>query len=196
MTNDIGDEERRRFFRIEDEICLDISIVSEQEYKDAPQELSKVKNSAFALSASFATINQAHLPMMNSIRMSYPEIAQYLDLMNKKLDNLSQHILDEELPCSDKNKQIVNISASGIAFESTNNYPLNQPLMLRLVILPEKIGIEVFGRVINSQTIEDSADKTLISVDFEHIREDDQEILIKHNLNKQMHELREKSGNN
>lgn len=196
MTNDIGDEERRRFFRIEDEICLDLSVVSEQEYKAAPQELSKVKNSAFALSASFATINQTHLPMMNSIRAGYPEIAQYLDLMNKKLDHLSQHILDEELPCSDENKQMVNISASGIAFESSNNYPLNQPLMLRLVILPEKIGIEVFGRVINTQAIEGSDNKTLISVDFEHIRDDDQEILIKHNLNKQMHELREKSGNN
>lgn len=195
MTHDNGDEERRRFFRIEDEICLDISIVSEHEYKDAPLELSKVQKSAFALSASFATLNQVHLPMMNSIRTSYPEIAQYLDLMNKKLDNLSQHILDEELHCSDKNKQTVNISASGIAFQSKHNYPLNQPLMLRLVLLPEKIGIEVFGRVVSTQAI-DTNDETQISVDFEHIRDEDQEILIKHNLNKQMHELREKSGNN
>lgn len=196
MTDDTGEEERRRFFRIEDDICLDISIVSEQAYSEAPYELSKVQKSAFALSATFATLNQIHLPMMNSIRTSYPEIAQYLDLMNKKLDSLSQQILDEELPCSDNNKQKVNISASGIAFQSKQNYSLNQPLMLRLVLLPEKIGIEVFGRVINTQTCPDASDEPLISVDFEHIREEDQEILIKHNLNKQMQELREKSGNN
>ncbi|MFW2373322.1 MAG: PilZ domain-containing protein [Gammaproteobacteria bacterium] len=196
MTDDIGEQERRRFFRIEDDICLDIASVTEQEYREAPCELSKVQKSAFAVSATFATLNQIHLPMMNSIRASHPEIAQYLDLLNKKLDSLSQHILDEELLCSDKNKQKVNISASGIAFQSKHNYSLNQPLMLRLVLLPEKIGIEVFGRVVNTQTIHDSNDETLISVDFEHIREEDQEILIKHNLNKQMHELRKKSGNN
>jgi len=196
MTDDTGEEERRRFFRIEDDICLDISIVSEQEYSEAPYELNKVQKSAFALSATFATLNQVHLPMMNSIRTSYPEIAQYLDLMNKKLDSLGRHILDEELPCSENNQQKVNISASGIAFQSKQNYSLNQPLMLRLVLLPEKIGIEVFGRVINTQTSPDANDEILISVDFEHIREEDQEILIKHNLNKQMQELREKSGNN
>jgi len=196
MTDDTGEEERRRFFRIEDDICLDISIVSEQEYSEAPYELNKVQKSAFALSATFATLNQVHLPMMNSIRTSYPEIAQYLDLMNKKLDSLGRHILDEELPCSENNQQKVNISASGIAFQSKQNYSLNQPLMLRLVLLPEKIGIEVFGRVINTQTSPDADDEILISVDFEHIREEDQEILIKHNLNKQMQELREKSGNN
>ncbi len=196
MTNDIDDEERRRFFRIEDEICLEVSVVTEQEYDNALQELTKVQQSPFALSATFASINHAHLPMMNSIRSSFPEIAQYLDLMNKKIDNLSQHILDEELPCSDKNMQKVNLSASGIAFDSTQAYSMNQPLMLRMVLLPEKIGLEVFGRVVNTQSFPDSGNSVHISVDFEHIRTDDQELMIKHNLNKQMQELREKSGNN
>jgi len=68
--------------------------------------------------------------------------------------------------------------------------------MLRLVLLPEKIGIEVFGRVVNTQAMTESDNKTQISVDLEHIRNEDQELLIKHNLNKQMQELREKSGNN
>ncbi|MCW8955996.1 MAG: PilZ domain-containing protein [Gammaproteobacteria bacterium] len=195
MTDDISDEERRRFFRIEDEICLEVSEVTEQEYQNAPDELVKVQQSAFALSATFATMNHNHIPMMNSIRTSFPEIAQYLDLMNRKIDSLSQHLLNEELLCSDKNKLKVNISASGIAFDSNQTYPLNQPLMLRLVLLPEKIGIEVFGRVVNIQSSADSSDITHISVDFEHIRDTDQELLIKHNLNKQMQELRERSGN-
>lgn len=196
MTDDITDEERRRFFRIEDDICLEVSIVTEQEYTNAPQLLANIKQSAFSLSASFATINHDHLPMMNSIRSSYPEIAQYLDLMNRKMDSLSQYLLDEALPCPDKNKVKVNISASGLAFESSQTYRLNQPLKLRLVLLPEKIGIEVFGRVVNTQVIPGTDNKTQLSVDFEYLRNEDQELLIKHNLNKQMQELREKSGNN
>jgi len=196
MVDDIGDEERRRFFRIEDEIYLEVTVVNEQDYKIAPQELATVQQSAFALSATFASMNHNHLPMMNSIRAGYPEIAQYLDLMNRKLDSLSQHLLEEQLPCSGENKIKVNISASGISFESDQTYSINQPLMLRLVLLPEKIGIEVFGRVVNTQAMTESDNKTQISVDLEHIRNEDQELLIKHNLNKQMQELREKSGNN
>lgn len=196
MVDDIGDEERRRFFRIDDEIYLEVTVVNEQEYKNAPQELTNVQQSAFALSANFASMNHDHLPMMNSIRAAYPEIAQYLDLMNKKMDSLSQHLLEEQLPCDDKNKIKVNISASGISFESDHTYTLNQPLMLRMVLLPEKVGIEVFGRVVNIQAMPESGNKTQISVDLEHIRNEDQELLIKHNLNKQMQELREKSGNN
>lgn len=195
MTDNIDDSERRRFFRIEDEICLEVSTVSEQEYKNAPKELNKVQQSAFAMSASFASLNQDYLPMMNSIRASHPEIAQYLELMNKKMDNLSQHILQEELPCTNDNTHKVNISASGLAFDSKETYALNQPLMLRLVLLPEKIGIEVFGRVVNVLASTESDQLSQISVDFEHLRSNDQELLIRHNLNIQMKELREKSGN-
>ena len=196
MADDKDDIERRRFFRIEDEICLEITVVTEQEYGNAQQDLTKTQQTAFSLSANFATMNHDYLPMMNSIRSAYPEIAQYLDLINRKMDSLSQHLLDEELPCADNNKHKVNISASGIALDSTQSYSINQPLKLRLVLLPEKIGLELYGRVVNTQAASGTDDKTHISIDFEFLRNEDQELLIRHNLNKQMQELREKSGNN
>lgn len=191
MTDQQQGEERRRFFRIDDEVCLEYELISEQEYSNAPQELEQVQQSSFGLSADFAFMNFEYSPILNSIRSAHPEIGQYLDFINRKLDALSQRLLEEEIPCENSNKQLVNISASGIAFNSSDELEDNQPLRIRLVLLPEKVGILVFGRVVHNHTSD--SDRNLISIDFEHIRYDDRELMIKHNLNKQMQELRQRS---
>lgn len=186
-------DERRRFFRIDDQVCLDYEIISEDEFNNAPDELAKLKQSGFALSADFATLNFEYNPILNSIRQTSSEIAQYFELINRKLDSLSQHLLEEEIPCPDSAMLTVNLSASGIAFDSDEKLEKGQALKIHLVLLPEKVGILVFGRVNDCRSAEN---KYRVSVDFEHIRYDDQELMIKHNLNKQMQELRERSENN
>lgn len=187
--------ERRRFFRIDDEVYLEYEQISEEEYLKAPEELAQIQQSSFGLSADFATLNYEYNPILNSIRNTAPEIAQYFDFINRKLDSLSHYLLEEQIQCEEANKQIVNISASGIAFNSTESIANNQPLRLRIVLLPEKVGIMVFGRAQSCNNREDSSTANHICVDFEHIRYDDQELMIKHNLNKQMQQLRQKSEN-
>jgi len=194
MTDKEQDEQRRRFFRIDDEICLQYDLISEDEYRNAPQELEQIQQTSFGLSADFATLNFEYNPILNSIKSAHPEIGQYFEFLNRKLDALSQHLLEDDIPCEESGLQKVNISASGIAFHCPADIKDNQPLRIRLVLLPEKIGIMVFGRVIHKNKA--TAEHNLISVDFEHIRYDDQELMIKHNLNKQMQELRQRSENN
>ena len=189
-----NNDERRRFFRIDDEVCLDYEQISDEEYRNAPEELEKLKQSGFALSADFATLNFEFNPILNSIRQTSSEIAQYFDLINQKLDALSQHLLEDELPCPDSEFRQVNLSASGIAFECDDAINEGQPMRIRLVLFPEKIGILLFGKVNSCRLLDNQ--KHIASIDFEHIRYDDQELMIKHNLNKQMAELRERSDNN
>jgi hypothetical protein len=194
MANIEQDGERRRFFRIDDEVCLEYDLISEQEYSQAPGELEQIKQTPFGLSADFASLNFEYNPVLNSIKSAHPEIGQYFDFLNRKLDALSQRLLEEDIPCEQSSRRLVNISASGIAFRCTDKLEDNQPLRIRLVLLPEKVGIMVFGRALrNHQT---DADSDLISIDFEHIRYEDQELMIKHNLNRQMQELRQRSEDN
>ncbi len=191
MSNQTSDNERRRFFRIDDEVCLQYEIISDQEYQNAAAELEQVEQSSFGLSAGFASMNYEYNPILNSIKTAQPEIAQYLEFINRKLDALGQHLLEDDIPCQESDRQTVNISASGIGFNSDEDISKGQAMRIRLVLLPEKIGILVFGRVAHLQKGEQG--KTLVCVDFEHIRYDDQELMIKHNLNRQMQELRQRS---
>ena len=187
------ESERRRFFRIDDEVGLEYELISEEEYKNAPEELEQIKQSAFSLSAEFATLNNEFNPTLNGIRTTHPEIAQYLELLNNKIDSISTHFLEEEIDDLDENTYMVNISASGIAFKPEQDFTDNQPIKLRIILLPEKVGVFIYGRVQEKLRSPEQKKNGVVCIDFEHIRYDDQELMIKHNLNKQMQLLRQRN---
>ena len=184
--------ERRRFFRINDDIFLEYDVLSENEYNNAQEELDAIKHTAFSMSAEFATLNNEFHPLLNNFKQNTPEIAQYLELLNQKIDALSQYLLESQISAEDK-KISANLSASGIAFRSKTPFNTGQRLRLRIVLFPEKVGIMVFGRVMHCDHETDTNNEHLITVDFEHIRYEDQELMIKHNINKQIMELRQRS---
>ncbi len=182
------EDERRGFFRINDEVHLDYTAISEEEYELAPETLKNLHDNSFSLSADFATLNNKIHPVLNNIKQLHPDVGEYLDMLNGKIDSLSQHILYKNSKLDQKKILTANISASGIQFEGKETLKLQQAIKLELVLLPEKIGVLIYGRVVDSKEND-------ISVKFEHLREEDQELMIKHNLNKQMSELREKNNN-
>ena len=193
IINNDNDKERRRFFRIDDEIGLEYDLISEEEYLNAPEELFQTKQTAFSLRAEFATLNNEINPTLNSIRNVHPEIGQYLDFLNSKIDTISSRLLEEEIENLEENICTANISASGIAFKPEKPLTDNQPLRLRIILLPEKIGVVIFGRVQEKLRSAEQKDNNIICIDFEHIRYDDQELMIKHNLNRQMQLLRKRN---
>jgi len=182
----INEEERRGFFRIDDEIYLDFEAIPEDEFAAAPATLENLHESAFSLSANFATLNNSVHPILNNIKQLHPDIGEYLEVLNSKIDSLSQHILSEN-STFDQNKVVTaNVSASGIQFSCDTTFDIDQAVKLELVLLPEKIGVLIFGRVIKSK-------KDYLSIKFEFLRPEDQELMIKHNLTKQMTDLRVKN---
>lgn len=189
-----NDDERRDFFRIDDQVFLKFTIISDTEYNKAPAFLENLHNSSFSLSADFATLNNNIHPVLNNINQLHPDIADYLEFLNSKIDSLSHLLLEKETSFDESLTTTVNMSASGISFETQSKLETGQLLKIELVLLPEKIGILVFGKVISHKQITENSNQ--IAIEFEHIRFEDQELMIKHNLNKQMSDLREKNNNN
>jgi len=189
----ISTDERREFFRIEDDVYLELETISAEEYNSAEEVLANLHNDSFSLSADFATLNNNLHPVLNNIKQLHPDIAQYLELLNNKIDSLGELLLHKS-SAYDENKRInANFSASGIKFESEAAHNEGDLIRLELVLFPEKIGVLVFGKII--KTTQSTEQKQIVSIEFEHIRTEDRELMIKHNLNKQMTDLREKNQN-
>ncbi|HED33098.1 MAG TPA: PilZ domain-containing protein [Gammaproteobacteria bacterium] len=196
------DNERREYFRIEDQIYLTTTIIDEDEYNAAPETLRHLDNNSFSLSADFATLNNNINPVLNNIKQIHPDIAEYVEFLNAKIDSLSQILLCKESSFDENKLLTVNISASGLMYNFDPAIDINQAVKLELVLLPEKIGIIVYGRVIKQTQEEDNTGSDsnpehgkFISVEFEHIRDKDHELMIKHNLNKQMSIIRDQKDN-
>ncbi|MDH5765701.1 MAG: PilZ domain-containing protein [Gammaproteobacteria bacterium] len=184
--------ERRDYFRIEDRLYLSYECITDEDYLKSPEILSQSGESSFSLTASFATLNHENNHLLSNIKRTTPEIAQYLAMLNQKIDSLGKHLLESSMELSQNNLVDANISASGIAFTARKSLDKNQALRIKIVLMPEKIGILTYGRVINC-TQDNVQNGFIISLDFEHILDNDRELLIKHNLNKQMIELRKRS---
>jgi len=188
-----NDSERREYFRIDDEIALEFSCITQDEYAAAPELLKNLHNSSFSLSADFATLNNTTHPLLNNISQLHPDIAEYLQFLNDKIDSMSHLLLQQETSFDEANTTTANLSASGIMFVTEQTLKENNLLKMEIVLLPEKIGILVYGKVVSINDAQNKAYK--VAVEFEHIRFEDQELMIKHNLNRQMADLREKNDN-
>ncbi|VAW56220.1 hypothetical protein MNBD_GAMMA07-1395 [hydrothermal vent metagenome] len=184
----IKEDERRNFFRVNDEVYIEFKPISDEEYKAAPETLKNLDDNAFSLSADFATLNNSINPILNNIKQQHPEIGEFLDFINNKIDSLSQHVLYANSNHIEQKSIMANMSASGIQFETSQSFNIQQKMKIKLILLPEKIGILIYGRVIESR-------ENTLSIEFEHLRPEDQELMIKHNLNKQMLEIRENKEN-
>jgi len=189
----ISTDERREFFRIEDDIYLELETISAEEYSSAEEILANLHNDSFSLSADFATLNNNLHPVLNNIKQLHPDIAQYLELLNNKIDSLGELLLYKSSEYDESKRINANVSASGIMFESLATHKVGDLIRLEIVLFPEKIGVLIFGKII--KTADSSNQKKNISIEFEHIRSEDRELMIKHNLNKQMTDLREKNQN-
>lgn len=189
-----NDSERREYFRIDDDVYLEYKTIDDNEFNDAPATLANLNNSSFKLSAEFATLNNSIHPLLNNIKQMHPDIGEYLEFINHKIDSLNQLLLEKESSFDEDKVIKANLSASGICFESDKPFEIATPLKLEIVLLPEKVGLLIFGRVVAIKEIK-ASEKKHISIHFDHIRPEDRELMIKHNLNKQMADLRDKNDN-
>jgi len=193
MNSNTSDE-RREFFRIDDDVYLDATVINEEEFANAPDFLANLHNDSFSLSADFATLNNNIHPILNNIKQSHPDIAQYLEILNKKIDSLGEHLLETAINYDENKRITANLSASGVMFETKNSFNKGDLVKLEVVLFPEKIGVLIFGKVVKATEKDDGVRN--ISIEFAHIRNEDQELMIKHNLNKQMEDIREKNDYN
>jgi c-di-GMP-binding flagellar brake protein YcgR len=118
-----------------------------------------------------------------------PELARYLSILQKQIELLTDKLIPEQDQFSDDG-QSVNISGQGISFYSHEIARAGDVLELNLKLAPSGLQLVAFARVV---LVEDhnNADqgKYKLSLDFEHIHDADQEILIKHVHGKQLSAL-------
>ena len=178
-------DERRRFFRIDDEILVGFTPIEAADV-DARIEDFWENEHAFSIRNNYNFQIEQHIGDFNKIDAKMPELGRYLGVLEKQIDRLTELLVKED---DDNSLQpmMVNISAQGMSFFSEIKPHADALAELRLKLLPSGQRLVIIARVVLVGTdIDLEQNGYRVSLDFEHLHEADREILIKHIHGKQM----------
>ena len=183
-------QERRRFFRIDDEIAISFHALGEEyggeDNVDSHEFVGLQQEFHVSLEVQ---IRQA----MVDVRAQYPKLVPLLDLMNQKINLLhASEALVEDAPVLRK----ANLSACGVAFTWGENLAINQQLMVNLYLQPNhelvRSTAHVAGVDSNPDYPAQSDEPYIVRLDFDDMHNAFQEVLIQHVVQRQGRQLRKK----
>jgi hypothetical protein len=188
-------EDRRRFFRINDEVNLFYKVVDEQTMIAASEVTDDLLSSPSLVTAMDVLDQEARLVLLR-IEKKEPEIAEYQRILDSKINLLTQDLTRYDKDISESVSRNANISATGLAFESDDSIEVGEILEIKLLLSSCFAVIAIFGRVVYCKKNEGSEDSMpfQIGLDYVNLKDQDREVLIKHVVKRQMQQIREQKG--
>jgi len=190
-------DERREYFRIDDEIALDYRLISDDEVDRLAERIQSRQVDRFTAASSFAATTRQMTHVMHKVQSESAELARCLQALDQKLNMVAQLFVTEEMELNEQPTREVNLSAGGVAFRAQHEIGMDSLLELRMVLFPSLVGILTVSRVIHCERANDD-DRHFpwqIAVVYEHLRESDREHLVRHIMAKETQQLRgERSG--
>lgn len=184
-------DERRRYFRINDTMGIAFHHIGKQE-ADALAEQIVTKSNTIDYAANFD--NRIHT-LIDSCRIESPIAAELIDLINRKL-NFVIHQMELDTNLMQKvayNMKQVNVSACGLAFFEEQALEIGALLHIDILLHPGELHVAAIAKVVDchkSVNASEGKEQFLIRLDYEHIHEHDQELLIQHIVKQQSVQLK------
>ena len=164
-------DERRRFFRIDDEAEVSFKTISDEEYITWSEGQQDEESEALAKIDSELGI------ALSNLKSQQPQLAKICELLNQKI-NLTMTAHSNAHGFIDEGElKSINLSACGIAFHSDEDLIQDQSILLQLKLKPSNVSIVTTGKVIDTGA---GNGKNIIRIDFQNLGENNQDLLMQH----------------
>ncbi|MEQ1636779.1 MAG: PilZ domain-containing protein [Methylococcales bacterium] len=186
-------EDRRRFFRIDDDINLYYTVIDAKLVDDTSNFKQKALGSC-SLSRALDRLTQESNTILRKIEAKEPEVADYLNVLNNKVDLIVQALMFQGIDFLEQKTRNVNLSASGLAFDNEEALKIDEYLEITMVLSSLVAVIVLHAKVVYcKQNTENLLGKQsfLIGVEYVNIQEQDRETLIQYVVRRQMQQIRE-----
>lgn len=186
-------EDRRRFFRIDDEVNLFYKKIDEKLVTEPHHFAENVLNGC-SLSTALAAVSQESAVLLHRLEKNEPDVADYLRIIDTKIELLAQAVMMQGFQFKENETRNVNISATGMAFNCEEQLKEGDYLEIKILLVSSMAVIVTYGKVIYCKSSEarDSRHPYFIGVDFISMKDEDREMLIKYVVKKQLHQIRDK----
>ncbi len=186
-------EDRRGFFRIDDDINLFYKKVDEKLVRE-PHHISDSILSSCPLSTALEVVSQDSASMLYRLDKSLPDVADYLRVIDTKINLIAQAIMMQGFQFKENDTRNVNISASGMAFNCKDAFKAGDFLEIKILLISSMVAIVTYAKVVYCKNApsSDGDYPYFIGIDFIDMKDDDKELLIKHVVKKQLQQIRDK----
>ena len=191
-------DERREYFRIEDEIALDYRVISQAEADQLLQRIRSRLVDRFTAASSFAATTRQMAHVIHKVQTESPELARCLQAIDNKLNMIAQLFVSEEMELNEQPTREVSLSAGGVAFRAQHELKVGSTLELRMVLFPSLVGILTISRVVHCERMNDGNTQFpwQVAVEYDYLRETDRELLVRHIMAKETEQLRARRSEN
>ena len=180
----LDEEDRREYYRIEDTIALEIRPLSATEA--AGQEVLQDASPLFNLLSELHLSEFESQHLLRQISERDRNITAFLKSQNKRIDLLSQVIAITALGQIGEPQPVI-ISEGGIDFQHPSPIAAGAHLSVKLVLMPQALGLLLRARVTHCDRKGDAYD---VGTAFEHLTDAQRQLLARHILQKQAQERR------
>ena len=175
-------EDRREYYRIEDMIALEI-LPPEGPATIAGEDAARL----FDLLGELHQMDFEAQYLLRQISEQNRTLANYLKVQNKRIELLGQALAQDLLKDQGAPQPVI-LSEGGISFASEQPKAEGEGLTLKLILLPQGLGLVLAARVIYCTPMDDG--RYDIGTEFEALTDAQRQLLARHILQKQALERR------
>ena len=181
--------ERRSFFRIEDEVLLRYQSIDKSAAlaNQIPQQY--IDDPSYSLMHEIQHIDQEYSRHLHSIAEHNRDIEIYLKSINKKIDAIAAHLADTIKPVTDQLPNSITLSEGGLSFHSHVEHAHDGYLAIQVSFLPLHQTIVLFSKIINCSPIPSNGYN--VAVSFVELSDYDRQVIARHIMQVQLARKRE-----
>ena len=185
--------EKRQFFRIQQDVIFNYKAVSTDTVSHISAEQHFDHASTLGLFSQFQQLDNDLHSTLEIIRKDNIGIADYLEMLNHKMNLLSQQMLSNEaVSVNDTENGRIDLSQGGIGFESQQPLGIESWIAVKLVFLPAYTGLLTYAQVTRNQRQHDGS--YLIGARFHQLNDEQQRLLARQVMQAQLMEKRLEKG--
>ncbi|MGH1440323.1 MAG: PilZ domain-containing protein [Cellvibrionaceae bacterium] len=185
--------EKRQFFRIQQDVIFNFKAVCTDAVSHISAEQHFDHASTLGLLSQFQQFDNDLHSTLEVIRQDNLAVADYLDMLNQKMNLLSQQMLSNEaVSANDSDSGRIDLSQGGIGFDSSTPLGIESWIAVKLVFLPAYTGLLTYAQVTRNQMQEDGS--YLIGARFHQLNDEQHRLLARQVMQAQLVEKRQQKS--
>ncbi|MFT7492403.1 MAG: hypothetical protein ACI80S_002005 [Pseudohongiellaceae bacterium] len=177
--------DKRQFFRIQQNVIFNFKAVAADSIHEGNAEQHFNPSTGIGLLAKFQQLDKDSVTIVQNIRKDNSDVGDYLEVINQKINLLSQQILAQEIVTLNRqDADRIDLSQGGIAFSSSYPLSIESWIAIKLVFLPAYTVILSYAQITRCQKSEN--DDYLVGARFDQLNDEEQRIIAKQVIDTQI----------